>query len=192
MEAKRLFIVSGCNGAGKTTASFNILPDILNCKEFVNADEIARGISPFQPEKVSFEAGRIMLHRMNELLESKEDFAFETTLATKSFKNLISKAKESGYLVNLIFFWIESVELAEKRVQIRVSEGGHNIPKEIIRRRYYRGLKNLFNIYHEICDIVLIYDNSKNFPELVYEKVAQNESLVHNQEKFNKIKAFLI
>ena len=85
MNIKRLYIIAGCNGAGKTTASFNILPDILDCKEYVNADEIARGISPFQPEKVSFEAGRIMLNRINELLQNGEDFAFETTLATKSF-----------------------------------------------------------------------------------------------------------
>ena len=105
--------ILGPNGAGKTTASFNILPAILHCKEYVNADEIARGISPFQPEKVAFEAGRIMLKRIDELLLSNEDFAFETTLATRSFHQLIDKAKKSGYSVSLIYFWLDSVELAE-------------------------------------------------------------------------------
>ena len=110
--SKKLYIIAGCNGAGKTTASFNILPSILDCKEFVNADEIARGLSPFQPEKVAFEAGRIMLHRIDELLETDEDFAFETTLATRSFKNTVLKAKERGYVVRLLFFWLENQELA--------------------------------------------------------------------------------
>nr|WP_287422979.1 hypothetical protein [Candidatus Brachybacter algidus] len=89
-----LYVIAGCNGAGKTTASFTILPELLDCREFVNADEIARGLSPFQPEKVSFEAGRIMLRRINELLESNENFAFETTLATKSYKHKIAAAKK--------------------------------------------------------------------------------------------------
>lgn len=188
MQDKRLFIIAGCNGAGKTTASFNILPEILNCREYVNADEIARGISPFQPEKVSFEAGRIMLHRMEELLESGEDFAFETTLATKSFKNLVSKAKSSGYFVSLIYFWLESVDLAEKRVQLRVVEGGHNIPTDVIVRRYYAGLKNLTVIYQKICDVVLVYDNSKNTPILIYEKSETDSYQIHDLERYHKLK----
>ncbi len=97
---KNLFIIAGCNGAGKTTASFTILPTILNCKEFVNADEIAKGLSPFQPEKVAFEAGRIMLRRINELLDSSQNFAFETILATKSYRSKISAAKDKNYLSN--------------------------------------------------------------------------------------------
>lgn len=97
MTDKNLFIIGGCNGAGKTTASFTILPEIIRCKEFVNADEIAKGLSPFQPEKVAFEAGRIMLSRINELLIANESFAFETTLSTKSYKNKIIAAKNDGY-----------------------------------------------------------------------------------------------
>ncbi len=156
MISKRLFIIGGCNGAGKTTASFNILPDILQCKEYVNADEIARGLSPFQPEKVAFEAGRIMLHRIDELLQNGEDFAFETTLATESFRNLIIEAKAKGYFVHIIFFWLNSVELAEYRVAQRVKKGGHNIPNDIIKRRYFRGIKNFFKIYQPISDLTLI------------------------------------
>jgi predicted ABC-type ATPase len=155
MPNKKMYIIAGCNGAGKTTASFNILPAILHCKEYVNADEIARGISPFQPEKVAFEAGRIMLKRIDELLLTNEDFAFETTLATRSFHQLIDKAKKLKYDVILIYFWLESIELAEQRVKARVKSGGHNIPEDVIKRRYYRGIKNLFNLYHELCNVVL-------------------------------------
>jgi predicted ABC-type ATPase len=120
---KNLYIIAGCNGAGKTTASFTILPEILDCKEFVNADEIAKGLSPFQPEKVSFEAGRIMLHRVNELLSMKENFAFETTLAAKSYKSKVISAQKNNYTVTLLFFWLQNVELAIERVKSRVLEG---------------------------------------------------------------------
>ncbi|MFZ4796617.1 MAG: zeta toxin family protein [Bacteroidia bacterium] len=187
-----LYIISGCNGAGKTTASFNILPEILSCKEYVNADEIARGISPFQPEKVAIESGRIMLKRIDELLENNETFAFETTLATKSFESLITKAKATGYFVNLIFYWLESVELAEMRVKTRVAEGGHNIPKDVIHRRYFRGIDNLFKIYHDICDLVVIYDNSKNLPELIYQRKEEDDIKIFNKRKFESIKSMML
>lgn len=144
---KRLYIISGCNGAGKTTASFTILPDILNCKEFVNADEIAKGLSPFQPETVAFEAGRIMLNRINELLETGVTFAFETTLATKSYKSKIEQAQVRGYKVTLLFFWLENVELALSRVATRVKEGGHNMPEEVIKRRYVAGIKPFRDLF---------------------------------------------
>jgi len=133
---KNLYIIAGCNGAGKTTASFTILPEILNCKEFVNADEIARGLSPFQPEKVAIEAGRIMLNRINDLLNSGENFAFETTLATKSYKSKIKIAKIQNYSITLIFFWLQNENLAVERVKSRVLEGGHNIERAVIKRRY--------------------------------------------------------
>ncbi len=118
MNEKNLYIIAGCNGAGKTTASFTILPEILDCKEFVNADEIAKGLSPFQPEKVAFEAGRIMLNRIDELFKNQETFAFETTLATKTYKQKIKYAKENNYNTTLLFFWLESSELAKERVRI--------------------------------------------------------------------------
>jgi predicted ABC-type ATPase len=185
---KSLFIIAGCNGAGKTTASFNILPDILNCKEFVNADEIARGISPFQPEKVSIEAGRIMLQRIEELINQKIEFAFETTLSTRSFTHLIQKAKNEGYTVTMIFLWLETTDLAIKRVQSRVEEGGHYIPEETIIRRYYRGLSNLFNLYFDLCELILLYDNSNNIPDLIFEKTKDNNIIIHQQEKYKFIK----
>jgi predicted ABC-type ATPase len=189
MQDKKLYIISGCNGAGKTTASFNILPDILNCKEFVNADEIARGLSPFRPEKVSIEAGRLMIKRIDELINLNQDFSFETTLSTKSFINTIEKAKSKGYYITLIFFWLESVELAKERVQKRVIEGGHNIEPNVIERRYKAGIKNLFQMYSNKVDSLLIFDNSKPESELIAEKEIVNENFtIYNPEKFNKLK----
>lgn len=185
---KNLYIISGCNGAGKTTASFTILPEILNCKEFVNADEIAKGLSPFQPEKVSFESGRIMLRRINELLETNVNFAFETTLAAKSYKSKIREAKNKDYSVTLLFFWLQNVDLAIERVKIRVAEGGHNIENEVIRRRYKNGIKNLFEIYLPIADEVMIFDNSEGKHDLIAKKTIVTEIDIFNEIKFNKLK----
>ncbi len=189
MQVKRLYMIGGCNGSGKTTASFNILPDLLHCNEFVNADEIARGLSPFQPEKVSIEAGRLMLKRIDELIHSNQDFAFETTLATRTFVSTVKKARARGYFVTLIFFWLDSIELARDRVRRRVSEGGHFIESSVIERRYKAGIKNLFHLYGHVVDSLLIYDNSKAEAELIAEKELESEYFViHNAEKFNTLK----
>lgn len=188
MEGKNLYIISGCNGAGKTTASYTILPEIIDCKEFVNADEIAKGLSPFQPEKVAFEAGRIMLNRINELLKNNETFSFETTLATKSYKSKILQAKKQGYSIVLLFFWLDNIELAKERVKTRVKEGGHSIPEDVISRRYIKGIKNLFRIYLPIVDIALIFDNSFGKPELIAKK--ENEIIILENEKFNEMKKY--
>lgn len=186
--SKNLYIISGCNGAGKTTASFTILPEILNCKEFVNADEIAKGLSPFQPEKVAFEAGRIMLKRINELLNEEITFAFETTLATKSYKSKILEAQKKGYTVTLLFFWLQNMDLAIERVKTRVQEGGHNIEKNVIKRRYKNGITNLFSIYIDIVDEVLIFDNSSVKPDLIADKLKNSAINVVNEFKFEKLK----
>jgi predicted ABC-type ATPase len=154
-----LYIIGGCNGAGKTTASYTILPEILDCKEFVNADNIAVGISPFNAESVALEAGRIMLKRIGELLEAKSDFAIETTLSTKSYVSLIKKAQLKGYKVKLLYFWLASPQMAIERVAIRVSRGGHHIPQDVIERRYFRGIRNLLNLYMPVCDEWFVMNN---------------------------------
>lgn len=191
MSEKNLYIIAGCNGAGKTTASFTILPEIINCKEFVNADEIARGLSPFQPEKVAFESGRIMLKRIDDLLNQNENFAFETTLSTKSYKNKIIIAKEKGFTVTLIFFWLQNVELAKERVLTRVLEGGHNIEPEIIERRYINGIKNLFKIYLSIVDRFLIYDNSAGIHQLIASKTEDIPIKIVDNIKFKILKDYV-
>ena len=133
---------------------------MLGCKEFVNADEIAKGLSPFNPESVAIEAGRLMLQRMDDLLSEGEDFAFETTLATRSYVKFVERAQAKGYFVTLLYFWLPTPEQAIERVATRVSEGGHNIPSDVIRRRYANGIRNLTTLYTPIGDYWTIYDNS--------------------------------
>lgn len=152
----------------------------------MNADEIAKGISPFQPEKVSFEAGRLMLTRIHKLLETGETFAFETTLSTRSYVHLIEKAKEQGYLVTLVFFWLDAVELAISRVENRVKEGGHHIPEDIIRRRYTRGIKNFFNLYLEIVDNWIFVDNSDTNLEVIAEELL-DKKWIYDKNLWEKI-----
>ena len=190
MTDKNLYIIAGCNGAGKTTASFTILPEIIDCKEFVNADEIAKGLSPFQPEKVAFEAGRIMLNRIAELLDQNESFAFETTLSTRSYKHKIKEAKQKGFTITLLFFWLQNVELAKERVRTRVSEGGHNIESEVIERRYIKGIKNLFDIYLPIVDGALIFDNSYGKHLLIAKRNIDRAIDIIDRTKFNLLKEF--
>ncbi len=184
---KKLYIIAGPNGAGKTTASFTILPEIFNCKEFVNADEIARGISPFNPENVAFQSGRIMLLRINELLEEKKSFAFETTLATKSFIKFIEKAKNKGFEVILLFLQLSSENLAIERVKTRVKEGGHNIPKSIIKRRFKNGLHNFFKLYISKVDKWFLVDNSEESFIFIANGTATN-IFIKNKNIWNKLK----
>ena len=158
-----LYIIAGCNGAGKITASFTVLPEMLDCREFVNADEIARGLSPFHPEGVAIQAGRLMIERVIYLLKEGETFAFETTLSTRSYVKLIQQAQRRGYFVTLLFFSLATPEQAVQRVAKRVSQGGHNIPTDVVYRRFEGGLSNLFNLYMPIVDYWALYDNS-NIP----------------------------
>jgi len=185
---KKLYIIAGCNGAGKTTASYNILPQILDCREFVNADEIARGLSPFQPEKVAIEAGRIMLQRIDDLFRQGSDFAIETTLATKTYVQKIKKAREDGYVVTLLFFWLNSAEMAKDRVKRRVSEGGHNIEEGVIERRYITGIRNLFELYIPVCDIIILMDNSDKTSKFVL-KIDNGDINVYDENTLQKIKS---
>lgn len=184
---KTIYIIGGCNGAGKTTASFTILPEIIDCKEFVNADEIAKGLSPFQPEAASFEAGRIMLQRIEEMVRQNKTFAFETTLASKIYKKRLEEAQKAGYSIFLIFFWLQNADLAKERVRIRVMEGGHNIIPEIIDRRYYRGIGNLFNVYLPMVNSAMILDNSNGVPELLAEKMDTGELSIINTALFQQL-----
>lgn len=183
-----LYIISGSNGSGKTTASHTILPEMLKCEEFINADEIARDLSPFNPEKVAIEAGRIMLSKIARMINGQEDFAFETTLSTKSYVNTIQKAKENGFYITLIFFWLDSEELAIERVHTRVKEGGHNIPENIIKRRYISGIRNLFKLYLPICDYWIMFNNSTPIIKLIAEGNYENVLKIINNSIFSKMK----
>jgi predicted ABC-type ATPase len=184
-----LFIIAGCNGAGKTTASFTILPEMLNCKEFVNADSIAAGLSPFNPESVAIEAGRLMLLRIHELMKATVDFAFETTLATRSYVPLVKAAQEVGYKVTLLFIWLDSPLAAIQRVADRVAEGGHNIPEDVIARRYHRGIFNLINLYRPICDSWIVVNNKSVVPELIAKGTLSGENIIQNRYIWDTINA---
>ena len=164
---KTLYLLAGCNGAGKTTAAFSLLPSLLDCQEFVNADEIARGLSPFQPETVSIQAGRLMLVRLHELLAAGGSFALETTLATRIYLPIIAAAREQGYFVDLLFFWLNSPDLAVERVKSRVLEGGHSIPESVIRRRYEGGLRQFFQAYCTVVDSWSFMNNSEGAANLI-------------------------
>lgn len=155
-----VIVIAGANGAGKSTVAPFLLRDTLGVSEFVNADTLAQGLSAFAPEKAAITAGRIMLARLNELAESNADFAFETTLATRSFVPRLQKMREEGYKFELIFLWLINSELAVLRVTERVRQGGHDIPKETVKRRYEKGLHNFFKLYQLIADSWYFYDNS--------------------------------
>ena len=182
----RLFIISGCNGSGKTTASYSLLPEMLECNEFVNSDEFAKSLSPFDPSSASVSASRYMLMKINYLLEQKADFSIETTLATRSFMGIIRDAHERGYSVTILYFWLNSPELAIQRVRNRVSEGGHNIPEPVIRRRYVMGLQYFFDTYRDLCDRWVLADNSKT-PFTVVAEGTKDSIHIRDEEKYKLI-----
>ncbi len=185
-----LYIIAGPNGAGKTTASFTILPQIFNCREFVNADEIARGLSPFNPESVAFESGRIMLGRIEQLMEARKTFAFETTLTTRSYVNLIQRCHKDGYTTNLIFLYLSSPELAIERVRTRVAKGGHNIPENVIKRRYQKGLLNFVNLFKPLYDKWIMADNSHYLPQNIAQGAKEKVEVIHQHELWKQILSY--
>ena len=162
----KLYIIAGCNGAGKTTASYTVLPEMLGCREFVNADEIAKGLSPFNPESVAIEAGRLMLQRMDDLLARARILHLKRRWQLRSYVKFIDRAHAKGYFVTLLYFLLPTPEQAIERVATRVSEGGHNIPSDVIRRRYANGIRNLVTLYTPICNFWTIYDNSSADAEI--------------------------
>jgi len=189
-KGKVLYILGGCNGAGKTTASYSVLPELLKCKEFVNADEIAKGLSPYNPASADVAAAHLMLERVDALLEGDESFSIETTLSTRSYRGLIDRAHAKGFSVCLVYFFLESAEMAKKRVAARVKAGGHNIPPDVIQRRYNRGLKNLFELFMPAVDRWMIFDNSGLSIKGVANGKAGEVAEISNDLIFNRIKAY--
>ena len=158
--SKRILMIAGPNGAGKTTIASRLVPDLPILYEFINADEIARGLAPLHPETVAISASKLMITRLRELLEAKKSFAFETTAAGTNYLKYLREAKERGYQVGLVFLWVSSPAQAIERVRNRVIHGGHHVPDETVRRRYYAGIKNLLRHYLPLADFAIILDNS--------------------------------
>lgn len=185
---KRIFIIAGPNGAGKTTTAISLLPELIRIHDFINADEIARGLAPLNPESMSLTASKLMIKRLRELLASDRNFAFETTGAGTNYLRYLKEAKKEGYEINLIFLWLPNPEMAIKRVAARVSQGGHSIPKDTVKRRYYAGLKNLVKYYLPLADSVLIVDNSTVTSRKVIARKDLKERLeIEDQEIWERI-----
>ncbi|MBR0111186.1 MAG: zeta toxin family protein [Bacteroidales bacterium] len=184
----KMYIISGCNGSGKTTASYTLLPQMLDCNQFVNSDEFAKSLSPFDPSAASVSASRYMLMKYHFLLNRSMDFGIETTLATRALLNMVKDAQAGGYEVTILYFWLNSPELAIARVRNRVSAGGHNIPDEVIRRRYTVGLQYLFKYYIPACDRWIIADNSRS-PFTVVAEGTQLTTTVRDAAKYELIRS---
>jgi predicted ABC-type ATPase len=185
----RLYIISGCNGAGKTTASYSLLPEMLDCKEFVNSDEFAKGLSPFDPSKAAIQASRYMLMKIRYLLKRQQDFAVETTLATRTLLKIVKTAQAAGYTVTLLYFWLKSPDLAVERVRARVEAGGHNIPEDTIRRRYITGIYYFFKLYAPISERWILADNSQIPFRVIAEGSKSDVINIKDEETYSIIKA---
>ena len=183
----QIYIIGGANGSGKTTTALNLLPNVLGIYEFINADAIAVGLSPLNPESMSMQAGRIMIQRLETLANAKLDFAFESTLAARTYAKFIQKCRAKGYIINLIYFWLHSPELAVERVAKRVASGGHSIPEEVIRRRYDRSIKNLIKLYIPLCDDWMVFDNSTSHYKLVTKGISEESIFIYNQHIWSEI-----
>lgn len=180
-EPHRIYIIAGPNGAGKTTFASKFLPKFAHCREFLNADLIAAGLSPYSPDSQAMRASQLLLERIHNLVEAQRTFSFETTLAGKSYRQSIPQWTQLGYQVVLFFLWLPSVEMAIERVAMRVREGGHNISEDVIRRRYQRGLFNFFEIYAPLVSSAYVYDASQLPPVLAWESAAGTENEVDSQ-----------
>lgn len=177
-----VIVIAGPNGAGKSTIAPFLLRDRFGVMNYVNADTLASGLSAFAPEKFAVEAGRIMLRQIHELAARREDFAFETTLATRSYAKLLRDLIGSGYTFHLFYLWLQSPEIAVERVKERVRLGGHNIPEEIIRRRYAKGAKNFFALYQPLARNWAVYDNSSGEMELIADGIGQSSLLIQQSD----------
>ncbi len=182
-----LNILAGPNGAGKTTASQTLLPEVFNTDIFINADIIAAQLNPGNPESAAFSAGRIMLERIQETLAARKTFAIETTLATRTYLNLVKQARVSGYDIVLYFFYLPSADMAKERVKLRVSEGGHNIPPDVIERRYYSGIINFFQYILQV-DRWYIYENTQPPPQPIARGEMPDTVIIYNFELWEKLK----
>lgn len=188
---KRIFIIAGPNGSGKTTTASSLLPDLVNIYEFINADEIARGLAPLHPESMALTASKLMVMRLRELLKANKSFAFETTASGKNYIKYLKEAQNRGYEINLVYLWLENEDLAVNRVAQRVANGGHHIPEEVIRRRYKLGITNIIRHYLPIANSFLFLDNSVvEAQKIIARKGVNNDVEIEDMkiwEKMNRL-----
>jgi predicted ABC-type ATPase len=187
VDVHEVIVLGGPNGAGKTTSAQFLLPKNLKIVEFVNADEIARGLSPFNPEGTAIEAGRLMLERIRAFVEAKQSFALETTCAGRSHARMLRTCRAAGYRVTLLFLWLPSPEVAASRVARRVREGGHHIPPDVIHRRYWAGLRNMRHLYLPLAHVALIVDNSDEGGGLIAERELDGPFVIRDTARWTLI-----
>lgn len=183
---RRIFVIAGPNGAGKTTTAMSLIPDKM-IDEFINADEIAWGLAPFHPESVYLVASKLMIQRLRGLLDNNKSFAFETTASGTNYIKYLKEARRRGYQIHLMYLWLSSPDLAVRRVAYRVAQGGHHIPEETIRRRYYSGLRNLINLYLPLADNVLLLDNSEGKGKKIAQKSGRGSLKIEDQKKWENM-----
>lgn len=183
----RIFVIGGPNGAGKTTVAGGLLPEILACDEYVNADAIAKGLSPFEVDRAAFKAGRIMLETIHDLAQRRKDFAFETTMASRSFIPFLQRCRDRGYEINLLFLWLRSIALAQRRVAKRVRSGGHGIPDDVVARRYKVGIRNFLKLYLPLADNWYLFDNSGTKKRPVAESIFGGKIVLHDEGIWRRI-----
>ena len=186
-QSPSLYIIAGPNGAGKTTFAKEFLPHYAHCDNFVNADLIAQGLSPFSPATASMRAGRLLLEQIRLLASARSDFGFETTLSGVTYVALLQRLKTQGYRTQLFFLWIPTVEMALARIADRVRRGGHDIPEKVVRRRFHKGVRNLFTRYQPLLDSWMLFDNSAITPQLIAREEV-GELRVFEQALFARIK----
>jgi predicted ABC-type ATPase len=162
-----VYIIAGPNGAGKTTFAREFLPNYADCRNFVNADLIAQGMSPFSPESVAFRAGRVMLGEIEHFMKQRVDFGFESTLSGRGHLRLIRQLKKAGYEIHFFFLWVPKVALAISRVKERVLRGGHDVPEVVVRRRFGRSIANFLVYYRPVADSWMLFDNTGVLPVVV-------------------------
>ncbi len=180
----KLYIIAGPNGAGKTTFAKEFLPHYAKCSNFVNADLIAAGLSPFSPSNMSIKAGKLLLGQVREFIHQKSDFAFESTLAGRSYVSLISDVRRRGYSVTIFFLWIPDVKLARERIKQRVKDGGHDVPFEDVKRRFQRSRENFLKLYRPLCNSWLLFDNASGKPEEIAQQ-DQGRVKIINKEYYS-------
>lgn len=183
-----LYIIAGPNGVGKTTFAREFLPHYVECLEFVNADLIAHGLSPFAPERAAIRAGRIVLEQIHSLGRNQRDFGFESTLAGKTQIRMLRDLKKNGYKIHIFYLWISSVELAMERIADRVREGGHFVPEETVRRRFGKSLFNFIHFYRPLADTWHLFDNSSDIPVRI--ALYDGELTIFNSKLYDHLSGF--